>query len=119
RLRQMGEARETLAELYIDTVVDSTMFLALRARDRVALGEIEPKTVTDVLRIIKAYERFRPTPETQGISPWEYQQDLAFVIETARRHMDKKQYAEFLGQLQTGSREPMVDANIKSAPSPD
>jgi hypothetical protein len=101
RLRQVGEAREAFSEQYVDHVVDSTMFLALRARDRVALGEIEPKTVTDVVRILHAYARFRPDPETQGISPWEHQQDLVFVIEAARRRMDKSQYAEFLEDLRS------------------
>ncbi|MDP9340785.1 MAG: hypothetical protein M3Q23_01480, partial [Actinomycetota bacterium] len=106
RLRQMGEARETLAELYIDTVVDSTMFLALRARDRVALGEIEPRTFRDALRAVEAWHRFRPTPETVGVPLHEYDADIATLIETARRHMDRDQYANFLEHLKAVGREP-------------
>jgi hypothetical protein len=109
RLRQMGEAKEALAELYIDTVVDSTMFLALRARDKVALGEIEPRTFRDALRAVEAWSKFRPTPETEGIPLWEYEQDIVSLIERARRHMPKENYKAFLDDLKAVGREPRPD----------
>jgi hypothetical protein len=115
RMREAGDAKEALSTLYIDPLVDLSWFLALRARDKVALGELEPKTFRDALRAIEAWAKVRPTPETEWIPPWEYEQDLATVIEHARRHMEPKQYALFLDDLKATGREPRPDSGAGKA----
>jgi len=88
-----------LATFDIDPLMDSSWFLALRARDKVALGEIEPRTFSEAVRAIEAWDRFRPTPEKRGIPFWAQEQDIVNVIEEARRHMTVQEYDEFITAL--------------------
>jgi hypothetical protein len=106
RMRQFGETDTLLAEQFLEPIVDVTFMLAMAARDGVASGRIVPKDVSDVLKVVEAWARFRPTAESEGISREEHDADIATLIEAARRHMDRDQYANFLEHLKAVGREP-------------
>ncbi len=105
RMRQFGETETHLMEQFLEPLADTSFAMAMVARDKVALGEIEPRNVADVVRILEAWARFRPTAESEGIPKAEHDADIAGVIEQARRVMTTEQYDDFVASLRAAGRD--------------
>jgi hypothetical protein len=106
RMRHFGETDVVLAEQYLEPLVDVSFMMVMAARDAVATGRVVPKDVSDVVKALDAWARFRPTPQKDGISYEEHNQDLTTLIEIARRIMTSEQYEAFVSHLRAVGREP-------------
>jgi len=108
RARKFNETNTALAEQFVEPVVDVTFMLAMKARDKVAKGLIEPRDAIDAIKAVEAWDRFRPTVEAEGIPLHEYEQNVALLVEQARRHMTPDQYEAFTVSLRAIGHQPAL-----------
>jgi len=104
RMRQFGEVEELLAEQFVEPIVDTSFIMVNAARDAITSGRIRPRDISDVIKALDAWDKFKPPMESEGITEDEHNADMAAIVEIARHHMQPAQYREFLADLKAAGR---------------